>query len=99
MERMRIRGSDLWNLMKASPLRDRLLTLTMHGEDAPQAINRVELDPSVKDIDGLPVPRVTYANHKFEIASGNFYQAKLMDLLDETGVGHSFCFQLTPARL
>jgi choline dehydrogenase-like flavoprotein len=85
MEQMNIRGPDLWNLMKASPLRDRLLTLTMHGEDAPQLSNRVELDSDVKDIDGLPVPRITYSNHNFEVSTGTFYQGKLMDLLGKAG--------------
>jgi len=85
MQRMKIRGPDLWNLIKASPLRDRLLTLTMHGEDAPQTKNRVELDDKVKDIDGLSVPRITYSNHSFELSTGKFYETKLMDLLQEAG--------------
>jgi len=90
MERMRIRGTELWKLLKASPLRDRLLTLTMHGEDAPQKSNRVELDGNVKDIDGLPVPRVTYSNHNFELSTGRFYQDKLMDLLGASGAKYGF---------
>ena len=90
LERMRIRGSELWKLLKASPLRDRLLTLTMHGEDAPQQSNRVDLDPKICDIDGLPVPRVTYANHKFELTASKFYRDKLMDLLGETGAHYGF---------
>ena len=87
---MPIRGTELWKLLKASPLRDRLLTLTMHGEDAPQQSNRVDLDPTTSDIDGLPVPRVTYASHPFELAAGNFYRDKLMDLLGETGAHYGF---------
>lgn len=85
MQRMRLRGPDLWNLIKASPLRDRLLTLTMHGEDAPQTKNRVELDDKVKDIDGFPVPRITYSNHNFEVSTGKFYETKLMEILKAAG--------------
>jgi choline dehydrogenase-like flavoprotein len=90
MERMRIRGTELWKLMKASPLRDRLLTLTMHGEDAPQRSNCVQLDDSIVDIDGLRVPRVTYSNHLFELAAGRFYLDKPMDLLGEAGATYGF---------
>ena len=32
----------------------------MQGEDLPQLTNRVDLDPHVKDIFGLPVARTTY---------------------------------------
>jgi choline dehydrogenase-like flavoprotein len=85
MQRMRIRGPDLWNLIKASPLRDRLLTLTMHGEDAPQTKNRVELDDNVRDIDNIRVPRITYSNHNFELTTGKFYESKLMDILQKAG--------------
>jgi hypothetical protein len=37
----------------------------MQSEDAPQLSNRVDLDPEVRDVFGLPVPRITYANHSF----------------------------------
>ncbi len=50
MEQMKIRGTELWKLLKASPLRERLLTLSMHGEDAPQRRNRVDLDDT-SDVD------------------------------------------------
>jgi len=95
LEQMGIRGSELWKLLKASPMRDRLLTLSMHGEDAPQRVNRVELEAGVRDIDGLPVPRVTYGNHNFEISNGLFYQPKLKDLLGAAGAKYMF---VTPAK-
>ena len=37
--------------------------LGMIGQDAPMASNRVDLDPAVKDIYGIPVARVTYSHH------------------------------------
>ena len=40
--------------------------LIMQGEDAPQWQNRVDLDPALKDVNGLPVPRITYRPHVFE---------------------------------
>ena len=34
--------------------------MIMHGEDAPQPTNRIDLDPTLRDVFGLPVPRITY---------------------------------------
>ncbi len=76
-------------LMRQSPGRDRTVALAMVGEDAPQPTNRVDLDPSVKDLDGLPVARVTYQNHPFELASRDFYQPKLLDVLMASGARYA----------
>jgi choline dehydrogenase-like flavoprotein len=62
-----------------------MVALAMQGEDAPQATNRVDLDPSVKDLDGLPVPRITYSPHAFEISASDFYRPKLLDVLMAAG--------------
>ena len=37
--------------------------LGMIGQDPPVRTNRVDLDPTVKDVYGLPVARVTYTHH------------------------------------
>ncbi|HEY1960103.1 MAG TPA: GMC family oxidoreductase [Polyangiaceae bacterium] len=60
-------------LMRQSPFRDRIIVLTMQAEDAPQAINRVDLDPQVVDFFGTPAARVTYANHPYELAASSYY--------------------------
>jgi choline dehydrogenase-like flavoprotein len=78
-------GAFLKNLMRQSPLRDRVVAFTMHGEDAPQTQNRVDLDPDVKDLDRLPVARVTYQNSNFELATGKFYSAKMVDIFGKSG--------------
>ncbi len=83
-------GTRLKALMRQSPFRDRVLGLTMHGEDAPQATNRVDLDPAVRDLDGLPVARVTYANHAFELNARQFYLPKLIQLLGAAGATWAF---------
>ena len=46
--------------MLDSPMRDRMAAFTMQGEDLPQATNRIDLDPTVRDVWGLPAGRVTY---------------------------------------
>ncbi len=53
-------GAEHKALMRSSPMRDRLWAFTMQGEDLPQPTNRVDLDPTVRDVRGFPVARVTY---------------------------------------
>lgn len=63
------RGNTLKRSMRTSSLRRRLAALSMVGEDMPQLANRVDLDPSVRDVYGFPVPRITHSAHQFEIAA------------------------------
>ncbi len=78
-------GTRFRKLMQQSPVRDHLMAVAMQAEDAPQSKNRVDLDPAIKDIDGLPVPRITYENHQFELSASEFYKPKLLDLLEASG--------------
>ena len=55
--------------MADSALRRRLWVFTMQGEDLPQAANRVDLDPHVRDVWGFPAGRVTYSPHRHELAA------------------------------
>lgn len=84
------RGAKLKHLMRESPLRDHLMGLTMQAEDAPQSTNRVDLDPAVRDVYGLPVPRITYQNHDFELSAREFYTPKLIELVREAGAQFGF---------
>jgi gluconate 2-dehydrogenase alpha chain len=77
------------SLMRQSPGRDRVMVLVIQAEDAPQATNRVDLDPAIVDLDGLPVARCTYANHAFEVDAGKFYEPKLMDILIAAGARYT----------
>ena len=70
------------DLMRLSPLREHLAALTLQGEDLPQLINRADLDPDLKDVFGVPVARITYQNHPYEIAASNFYQGIMAELLN-----------------
>jgi gluconate 2-dehydrogenase alpha chain len=78
------------SLMRQSPGRDRVMVLVMQAEDAPQATNRVDLDPAIVDLDGLPVARCTYQNHAFEVDAGKFYEPKLLDVLGAAGAHWAF---------
>jgi gluconate 2-dehydrogenase alpha chain len=78
-------GAAFKQLMRVSPLRDRLLGIQMIGEDMPQAVNRIDLDPKVKDVRGIPVPRITYSPHKHEITAQAFYIPHIVALLKAAG--------------
>ncbi|MEA2645728.1 MAG: hypothetical protein QOE92_811 [Chloroflexota bacterium] len=70
-------GKGHKDLMKASPLRAHLAGFSMVGEDMPQAANRVDLDPGIRDVYGHPVPRVTHSAHAFELAASAYYGPRL----------------------
>jgi gluconate 2-dehydrogenase alpha chain len=81
-------GALFKKLMRQSPGRDRVMVLVMQAEDAPQSTNTVDLDPAIVDLDGLPVPRITYKNHDFEMQAGQFYEPKLLDVLQQAGASY-----------
>jgi choline dehydrogenase-like flavoprotein len=58
--------------MRDSALRRRMWAFTMQGEDLPQGVNRVDLDPSVRDAWGFPAGRVTYAPHRHELVASAY---------------------------
>lgn len=58
--------------MRSSLARRRIAGIQFVGEDVPQANNRVDLDPTVKDWHGLPVARVTWSPHAHEKASAQY---------------------------
>jgi choline dehydrogenase-like flavoprotein len=72
-------------LMLESTLRDRLWVFTVQGEDLPQATNRIDLDPHVRDVWGTPAGRVTYQAHPHEVAASRYYAPKLEAIFNEMG--------------
>ena len=71
--------------MRESPLRDRLWALTMQGEDLPLTTNRVDLDPSVRDVRGFPVARFTYRPHRHELVASAHHGPRLAAILESLG--------------
>jgi choline dehydrogenase-like flavoprotein len=65
------------DLMRDVALREHLAAIQLVGEDLPQLANRVDLDPRIRDFQGLPVPRITHSPHRFELAASAFYAPKL----------------------
>ena len=78
-------GPTHTRLMRSSPMRDRLWAFTMQGEDLAQPTNRVDLDPSVRDVRGFPVARVTYRPHRHEEAASAHHAPRLVRVLERMG--------------
>ena len=76
--------------MRGSSLRDRLIGCQMLAEDLPQLANRVDLDPAVRDVYGLPVARVTYKNHAYEQTARQFYIPYLKQVVTNAGATSVF---------
>jgi choline dehydrogenase-like flavoprotein len=49
------------------------------------ADNRVDLDPTVKDRFGVPVPRFTKRQHPNDIAMNRWFEKKLIELVQAAG--------------
>ena len=73
-------GRPLKALMRRSPWRSYIAGLSMVGEDMPQLANRVDLDPTVRDVYGYPVARVTRSAHRFEEVASAYYGPRLAAL-------------------
>lgn len=78
-------GSRHKAAMRHSRMREHLWGFCMQGEDLPQLTNRVDLDPSVRDVRGFPAIRVTYRPHRHEETASAFYGPKLADCLHTAG--------------
>jgi choline dehydrogenase-like flavoprotein len=82
--------------MLESPMRDRLWAFTVQGEDLPQYSNRIDLDPSVRDVHGFPAGRATYDAHRHEIVASRYYAPKLEAVMREAGAEHTFATTSPP---
>jgi gluconate 2-dehydrogenase alpha chain len=78
-------GSTFKDLMRASLLRDRLAGVNFIGTDLPYLTNNVTLDPSVTDMNGQPVPRITYVPGKHERIAQTFYLVPITAMMAAAG--------------
>src|SRR5437867_4004275 len=78
-------GLPLKNALRDGALGQHLFGLTMQAEDAPQRTNLVDLDPTYRDVYGLPVPRITYKPHTYEMAARMFYLPLMKQIVRNAG--------------
>jgi choline dehydrogenase-like flavoprotein len=55
------------------------------GEQLPDEHNQIALDPSVKDVYGLPVPRITNNHGRNDVAMGRAMSTSLKEILEAAG--------------
>jgi choline dehydrogenase-like flavoprotein len=79
-----LRGTALKAALRELAVRERVASMTMIGEDLPQHENRVDLDPTVRDFHGVPVPRIAYSPHRFELAAAEHFGARLAKIVEAT---------------
>ncbi len=63
--------------------------LTMVGQDPPVPSNMVDLDPTVTDVYGFPVARITYDHHPNDYAVAADVIPRLSEILSEMGATSS----------
>jgi len=78
-------GARLKDALRDAPIMKHSVSLLLQSEDAPQMTNRIDLDPRVRDVFGMPVPRVTYRNHAYELQARVFYAPIMQKLIENTG--------------
>ncbi len=76
--------------MLDSTMRDKLWAFTMQGEDLPQAQNRVDLDPHVRDVHGRAAGRVTYEPHQHDLVASEYTAAMLERVMERAGAQFTF---------
>jgi choline dehydrogenase-like flavoprotein len=59
--------------------------LSMIGQDPPVYTNTVDLDPTVTDVYGMPVARITYTHHPNDVAVETVMLPLLTEILTEMG--------------
>jgi gluconate 2-dehydrogenase alpha chain len=89
-------GLSLKQLLIESPFQAHIGVMIMQAEDAPQPTNRVDLDPTVKDVFGSPVPRLTYDNHRFELDAATFYKPLMLQVHEAAGAQFGFTQPFDP---
>lgn len=72
-------------LMRSGKYLRNIANVTMIGEDVPQLSNRIDLDPSVRDIYGRAVARITWARHAHDEALVARYMPKLTEIARAAG--------------
>ena len=80
-------GTEFKQLMRSSILRDRLAGCSLVGSELPYLAHTVTLDPTVKDIFGLPVAQITWSTGRHEQVAQQFYIPLLKSMMTKAGAG------------
>ena len=90
-------GLSFKDMLTENVFQAHIAVMIMQGEDAPQWKNRIDLDPTLRDIFGLPVPRITYQNHDFELDASDHYKPMMLDVMEAAGAEFGLIQPFDPA--
>ena len=82
--------ASLKDIMVESPFNAHIGVMIMQAEDAPQPTNQVDLDPTVRDVFGLPVVRLTYQSSPYEISARKYYAPLMVKIMEAAGAQFGF---------
>ncbi len=88
-------GAAHKKIMRDSEFRDHLAVLTLIGEDLPLSENRVDLDPTVRDVYRFPVARITWREHDNDRLVAQRLAPRLEAILWEAGAYQVLSVPLT----
>ncbi|HNN92047.1 MAG TPA: GMC oxidoreductase, partial [Pseudomonadota bacterium] len=91
-------GPLLKKALRQSIGRERMAYLSMYVEDPPQLQNRIDLDPLLRDHDGVPVARITYQRHPYAVAASAYFGPKQLDILQAAGAQYGAALPLDDAQ-
>ena len=80
-------GSDLKEYLRRFP---RIVGAAALLEDLPMEANRIDLDPRVVDMYGLPAPRITHRQHPNDLAMVRWFESRLLEIGDAIGAEKSW---------
>ncbi len=84
------RAISLKQMLVNSPFLAHLAAMIMQAEDAPRLNNRIDLDPTVKDVFGRPAARITYSLGSLENEARAFYVPKMLEIHRAAGAQYGF---------
>jgi choline dehydrogenase-like flavoprotein len=88
-------GTEFKQLMRASLLRDRLAGCSFVGHDLPYLDHTVTLDPTVRDVFGVPVARITWSAGPHEQVAQQFWVPRLKQMMTKAGAGAALAVPAT----
>ncbi len=75
-------GADFKSRLEAFP---RSMVSLSHCTSLPVETNSVSIDPTLKDAWGIPAMRVTYKDHKDDLATARFLQERSVEIMQAAG--------------
>jgi len=68
------------------------------GEDMPVSSNRVDLDPTLRDAAGIPVPRITHKRHDNDIRLVRYFEQRMAEIAKAGGAKKTWSTDFTGVK-